>query len=551
LKLLDVRDLSFTYTDQKKEALSEISFDVLPGEILYICGPTGAGKSTLLHCLKREIRPTGTIKGSILFDGVDMEERSQESLIRDIGIVFQNPFSQSVMDTVMAEMSFGLENIGISASAINRRLSEIAGYFGIEPLFQKTLTHLSGGERQMVNLCSVLAMRPRLLLLDEPVSQLDPVAQSEFTGILRKINEEFGITIIINEHKNEELMALADKVLFLDQGRMHGLGSPRQVVAAIIKQQDEKALCFMPASARLFAPIPGICPEDIPLTVREAKNMLQRFPVFTTKRAELLNQLERPKEAVLIADNILFSYADNAGQPVLKNLDLKAFPGDIIGIAGGNGSGKSTLLKILCGLADPLDGTVRIDSIKLNKMKRQEICRKIFYIPQNPLTYFTDDTVQKELESAYHNGDHAYESLELFISTFDAAELLAMHPYDLSGGERQKVLLLCALLRGTQILLLDEATKGLDIIARNALGQALEELARSGKTIIMVSHDLEFIASHATKCAMLFDGGLTLPQKKRDFFKDNYFYTTFANRIFRNDLPDVLTMEEVEIDGAV
>lgn len=552
MTILELKHVSFQYPGQKKEALKNISFKVSEGEILYVCGPTGAGKSTLLHCLKREIRPLGEMQGEITFCGSPMDSFSKEDLVSQIGIVFQNPDNQTVMDTVMSEMTFGLENLGLPPAEIKQRLSEIAGFFGIEPLFNKSYQHLSGGERQTVNLCAVLAMRPKLLLLDEPISQLDPVAQAEFTGILRRLSDEFGITIIINEHKNTELMTISNKVLFLDEGELHYFGTPRDIASQIILNNDHKALSFLPAPVRLFAAAEGLPISEMPLTIKEARKMVNNNQIFrydqNDENDENASAFRNPNQAIS-AENLLFSYRSSPGEMVLKHLDFQAFQGDFIGIVGGNGSGKSTLMKLFCGLASPLDGTIRLGNEKINKMKRSQICDQVFYIPQNPLTYFTCDTVSGEIDLAAQKGKAYRQGYEALLAKFRLSSLLKLHPYDLSGGERQKVLIVCAILRDVQILLLDEATKGLDSNVKKDLGEMLGMLSNAGKTIIMVSHDLEFIASYAKKCALIFDGNLSLLQNTRGFFANNYFYTTAAKRIFRDTLPLVLTIEEVRSHG--
>jgi len=547
MNIIEVKDLSFKYPDQEDYSLKGLDFSIEAGELVYICGPTGAGKSTLLHCLKKEIQPCGELTGSIRFKGTDIRMVSPELLVRKIGIVFQDPENQTVMDTVIGEIAFGLENLGLSPSEIRQRMSEVAGYFGIEPLLQKSYRHLSGGERQTVNLCAVLAMRPEVLLMDEPVSQLDPVAQAEFTSMIRRINEEFGMTILISEHNNEDLLASADKVLILDGGRVSWFGPPREVAGKVSAEKDHRALALLPSPVRLFAG--AVAHGDpLPLTIKEARQMIRKYPVFRRRETPGPERDDSIRKPAISAENILFAYVSEPGKPVLKSLDLKISEGEFVGIAGGNGSGKSTLLKLLCGLSEPLDGIVRIGDENIKKMKRGAICDKIFYIPQNPLTYFTYDNVGDELFEAAGKGAAGAEKTDAVIDEFRLRPHLKKHPYDLSGGERQKVLLACAVLRNAGILLLDEATKGLDPASRQDLGKMLSQLSGMGKTIVMVSHDLEFMASFAKKCALLFNGSLSALMDTRSFFRDNYFYTTYAKRIFRDILPDVLTIEEVAPD---
>lgn len=543
MKILELSQLSFRYPNQPRAALKNISLSIRAGEIVYVCGPTGSGKSTLLRCLKREIRPAGEMAGKILYTGRDLDTYSSLELIRDIGMVFQDPEEQTVMDTVMGEMAFGLENMGLATGQIRQRLSETAGYLGLEGILPKSLKQLSGGEKQKVNLGAVLAMRPKLLLLDEPLAQLDPVAQMELIDIIQRINRDFGITIIIAEHNRDELMAMADQMLILNEGRPVRLGKLRQLA----DEADPDDLEFMPVPVRLFAPISLSPPDVLPLTVREARSLLAEYPGFKPKNPVRF-RLENPsRQPVLEADNVLFAYRGDPGRIVLKHLDFQVHAGDFVGIAGGNGAGKSTLLKILCGLLEPLDGRVRVGG-RSRGAGRRDLSSQIFYIPQNPLTYFTHDRVGAEIDDAARLGGvdpQAHPVLE----ELQLHSLLEMHPYDLSGGERQKVLFACAVLRGAQILLLDEATKGLDAQRKKQLGDMLTDLVRTGKTVVLAGHDLEFMARYAQKCTLLFDGQLSNVQPVRDFFRDNYFYATVAGSIFREALPGILTIEEVTWDG--
>ncbi|WP_245864270.1 ABC transporter ATP-binding protein [Paenibacillus donghaensis] len=549
MEILKVDRLSFRYPEEDRATLDELSFTVKEGEFVVLCGPSGGGKTTLLRHLKRELAPVGTMDGSILYRGLPLAELAPETAAAEIGMVFQNPEAQIVMDTVWHELAFSMENLGLPPAVMRSRLAEICGLFGLEPLLYKPVHELSGGQKQLLNLASVLLLQPRVLLLDEPTSQLDPVAAREFIQLLHRLNEELSMTVIISEHRLEEVFPLADQVLLLSRGALQAAGGPREIVGRLGAGQAPAQLAYLPAASRLFlglapqaaAPPPGASP----LTVREGKAWLRGLPAAGAGPAAAPHSAAtaqpgaaaRAGEAALLrCRELTFRYAKD-GAEVLKKLTLSLYPGELLAIMGGNGAGKSTLLQLMAGLAKPQRGKV-------------ELGRDIHtgYLAQNPLLYFSQDTVAAELaqmaEYAGLSGEEAQREIARLLDIFQLQAVIDNHPHDISGGQQQQTALAMVLLLKPDILLLDEPTKGLDPEAKERFASTLQLLREQGVSIVLVTHDVEFAAEYASRCALLFDGAITAEGSPGDFFGSNYFYTTAVNRMVREWLPQVLTVKE-------
>lgn len=512
-----------------------------------LCGPSGSGKTTLLRQLKRELAPVGARSGGLWYKGRTLEELPPETAAGEIGMVFQNPEAQIVMDTVWHELAFSMENLGYSQAVMRSRLAEIAGLFGLEPLLYKSVHELSGGQKQLLNLAAVLLLRPKLLLLDEPTSQLDPVAAREFIQLLQRLNEELSMTVIISEHRLEEVFPLADRVLLMEQGELKANGSPRDIVRWAGQAQNASHLLYLPAASRLFlalAPLEqGITAWNpgIPLTVREGKSWLrERKELLKNTASNAGSDRGGPspdKESVLECSEVTFRY-EKDGPEVLKKLTLSLYRNELLAVLGGNGAGKSTLLHLLAGLGKSQRGLIR-----MNKGLAAG------YLAQNPLLYFSQDTVMEELlHMARYAGlpePEAQRQIAPLLDLFRLHEVKGSHPLDISGGQQQKLALAMVLLPAPDILLLDEPTKGLDPEAKELLAGLLKQLRAAGKSIVMVTHDVEFAAKQASRCAMLFDGGITAEGPPKIFFSANYFYTTAVNRMLRDWQPQALTIEDV------
>ncbi|QSF45767.1 ABC transporter ATP-binding protein [Paenibacillus tianjinensis] len=550
MEIITAERLSFRYPEEDRDSLHELSFSVEEGEFVVLLGPSGCGKTTLLRHLKRELTPVGTGSGMIRYQGQPLAELPAEKAAGDIGMVFQNPDAQIVMDTVWHELAFAMENLGYPPSVMRSRLAEMAGLFGLEPLLYKSVHELSGGQKQLLNLASVLLLQPKLLLLDEPTSQLDPVAAREFIQTLYRLNEEMSMTIIISEHRLEEVLPLADRVLLLEDGVLQASGSPREFVRGAGDARQAARRAYLPTASRLFLALSpeGELPlETIPLTVREGKRWLQAYAA--TGQEMLAASAPEPAAAIraerssvpaatlLGAREVTFRY-EKDGPEVLRKLNLSLHQGELLAILGGNGAGKSTLLQVLSGLAKPQRGNV-------------DLAKGVTtgYLAQNPLLYFSFDTVIEELRHmasvAGLANETAQSEIERLLEVFQLQQVLESHPHDLSGGQQQKLALAMIMLLKPAVLLLDEPTKGLDPEAKSRFAGLLGQLLDQGISIGIVTHDVEFAARYASRCALLFDGSITAEGRPSAFFSSNYFYTTAVNRMVRDILPQALTIEDV------
>lgn len=538
----DIQHLTFSYpTASGKHVLDDICLTVEKGEYVALCGKSGSGKTTLLRHLKSVLTPHGTCTGSILFDGKPLEEADLRTQSSRIGYVMQNPDSQIVTDKVWHELAFGLESLGCDQKTMRLRVAEMASYFGIQGWFHRDVAELSGGQKQLLNLASIMAMQPDVLILDEPTSQLDPIAASDFLNTVRKINRELGTTIIITEHRLEDIFHGADRVVVMDEGRIIASGVPKEVGAALYAQQND-LFTAMPAPMRIFYGA-GYKGENCPLTVREGRSWLSEIAADHEIRDTLPEEApyDESENPALQLKEVWFRYEKDSPD-ILKGVSFSVPKGSLFAIVGGNGTGKSTTLKAICGICRPYRGKVLIDGKPAAKQK--DLFRgSLAMLPQDPQSLFVKKTVREDLMEMLH--DEA--EIHAIAETCEITHLLGSHPYDLSGGEQQRAALAKMLLTKPRLLLLDEPTKGLDSFFKHKLSGVLRRLQDSGVTIVMVSHDVEFCAENANLVSMFFDGQLLTTNTPRRFFARNSFYTTAANRMSRHLFPGAVTAENVMV----
>lgn len=540
MQTFTITDLSFTYPTESVPALQNVSLSIEAGSFTVLCGRSGCGKSTLLRQLKPILQPHGTQTGAILFEGKSLSSLSQREQSARIGFVLQNLDAQLVTDKVWHELAFGLESLGLSTPVIRRRVAEIASFFGIQNWFYKPVCELSGGQKQLVNLASVMALEPSVLLLDEPTSQLDPIAVTDFLSTLGRINRELGTTIILSEHRLEDALALSTNVVFLERGRILDSGTASEV-GSRLKAAGSDMFSAMPAPMRIYAGVPNDLP--CPVTVAQGRQWLEAFsethPLCTVPPAAPSEKREGP--AAVELDEAFFRY-DKQSPDVVKALTLRAYPGELLAILGGNGTGKSTTMGLISGIHRAYRGKVSVLGTA-----PQEVSGKIALLPQDPQTLFVKNTVIEDLLSVLDDAPRdrrkalALEKARLC----ELMELLERHPYDLSGGEQQRAALCKVLLREPEVLLLDEPTKGLDAEFKRVFARIIKRLCARGVCVIMVSHDAEFCASYASRCAMFFDGAIVAEGTPREFFSSGSFYTTSASRMARGLLPGAITPEDV------
>lgn len=543
-----IKGLTFLYPESDKKALNDLNIEIKNGDFIVICGRSGCGKSTFLRHLKTVLTPHGKREGVIEFDGRPLEQVDLRTQASEIGYVLQNPDNQIVTDKVWHELAFGLESLGYDNGAIRLRVAEMASFFGIQGWFMKNVTELSGGQKQLLNLASVMAMQPSVLILDEPTSQLDPIAASEFLETVKKINRELGTTVIISEHRLDEILPAADKVAVMDRGSILCFDTPAEV-GTFLKRNDHDMFAAMPAPLQIYAGVP--IDDTCPLTVREGRNWLNKL---FEKKQITYSKIEHEKkelsnDIVIQMKDVWFKYEKN-GPDIVSDLSLTVRRGEWFSIVGGNGTGKTTTLSLISKINRPYRGKVFLNGKDLSKYTDKELfTNNLGVLPQNPQALFVKKTVELDLMEMLSQEPISKEEKRKracdMAKLVEIEDLLSMHPYDLSGGEQQRAALAKVLLLQPKILLLDEPTKGIDGHFKEKLADIFRKLIKEGVTIVMVSHDIEFCAKYTDTCAMFFNGNIVTSSDTRSFFAGNSFYTTSANRMSRHLFPNAVTDKDV------
>ena len=544
MELLQIENLTFSYPDGEKPALRDVSFGLPEGSFTILCGPSGCGKSTLLKLLKKEISPYGQLSGERLYQGKRYEDTDARVSGSQIGYLAQDPDSQIVMDAVWQELAFAPENLGMKREAIRARVAEMAAYFGIESWFHKKTTELSGGQKQLLNLASVMTLEPKVLLLDEPTAQLDPIAAGDFFSMIGRLHRELGVTILIAEHRLEEILPMADRVLFLTEGTIGYDGTP-DGIGTYLNNQNRGMAAGLPASVRLY----GLLNESgpTPLSVADGRRMIRHYKNAVRSVEE--SSAVTDGNPVVLVQEAWFRYGRN-GADVLRDACLTVYEGEHYCLLGGNGSGKTTLLSVICGVLKAYAGAVKLFGRPICSIRDGERNRgTVAMLPQDPKTVFVRDTVREDWELACKTmgltGSEQDKAIAAMAERLGIAELLPRHPYDISGGEQQKAALGKVLLLHPRLLLLDEPTKGLDAAYKSGLKALLRTLTEEGTTILTVTHDAEFAAECADRAGLFFDGTVAVSGPVREVFSQNAFYTTAACRIARGYYDNPITCEEL------
>lgn len=541
MEILSIKDLTFSYPNKENFALQNVNLSINSGDFVVVCGQSGSGKTTLLRMLKKEIAPYGEKQGAVYYKGEDVEKLDDKISAQKIGFVFQKPDQQIVTDKVWHELAFGLESLGYDSDYIRLRVGEMANYFGITSLFRKKTTELSGGQKQLMNLASVMAMSPDVIILDEPTSQLDPITANDFITTLKKINDELGLTVIIIEHRLQEVFPIADKVAVMEDGKVICYDTPRNVCEKLSNHPMSQGF---PSAVRIWQKSGG--KGECPLTVKEGRNFINSN--FSERKLSLRNTIPNTEDIITLKD-VFFRY-EKGGNDILSGTNLNIKKGEHFCILGGNGSGKTTTLKILAGLLKPYRGKVIIDNNKMTKKTTADFNRLgVAMLPQNPESVFLKSRViddYTELCKIKGIEKSAYEEkINSVAEKLGIKNLLENHPYDLSGGEIQKCALGKVLISEPKILLLDEPTKGVDAYSKIALSKILQEIKADGVTIITVTHDVEFASIVADRCGLFFDGEVLSSLVPQEFFSKNNFYTTASSRISRDKFANAVTVDDV------
>lgn len=575
--VLSCEHVSFCYPRQTDNAIEDISFSIGEAEFVVLCGQSGCGKTTLLRHFKKNQIPFGTGSGKLYYRGSDLETMDDRESAARIGFVGQNPDTQLVTDKVWHELAFGLENLGVPGEQIRRRTAEIAQYFGMESWFRRPVSELSGGQKQLLNLASVVIMQPDVLLLDEPTAQLDPIGTGRFLDTLRRLNRDQGTAVLLSEQRLEEVVPMADRVLIMHQGHLVADAVPGQCAAKLeaYERDHNEALPIasaMPVAVRVWKACHYRDEASSPVSIRQGRSWLadhvrktgqssgetvtdgvqniatdvvhkmgqtnkavgaavsDRHPCHTAKRAV--------SETALFVDRLCFGYQKD--QRVLEDFTMRVPKGMLYAVVGGNGSGKSTALKAIMGICKPRRGKVKAAG-------------RVRLLAQNPKSLFTELTAWEELMAVLLAGkeggtdpeEERKKRVDAMLSYLELEPQREQNPMDLSGGQQQRLALGKLLLTEPDILLLDEPTKGLDGAFKEKLAEFLKDLCSKGKTVVLVSHDMEFCARYADQCGLLFDGQLISEGETRAFFRENVFYTTAAQRMSQGVCGDCLLAEDI------
>ncbi len=526
--IIELKQVSFYYPEGVVPALTQVDLAVPAGGFVLVCGPSGSGKSTLLKHMKSSQIPFGRGTGELLFKGKDLETMELGESARSIGFVGQNPDNQIVTDTVWHELAFGLENMGVPVEEIRKRTAETAQYFGMTEWFRQPVEALSGGQKQMLNLASVMVMQPEVLILDEPTAQMDPIGARRFFHTLKGLQQEIGTTIILSEQRLEEVMPLAQDLVYMENGQIVAQGPVQESLKILadyekIKNKPLAMETSFPVALRVYMKSREKEEEIVPVSVGQGRQWLSGKRVVTSEHKETYEETE----TVITVQGVDFSY--EKGKKVLEHLDWQVKKGSIYGLLGGNGAGKTTLMKLICGILKPRRG-----KIKTNGTVR--------YLVQNPLSIFTEITAEDELAVCCGRDPKAVEEM---LEKMELTEFRGQNPLDLSGGQQQRLALGKVLLTKPEILLLDEPTKGMDGDFKVKFGDMLRELKKQGITTVLVSHDMEFCAEYATYCGLMFDREIISGGPTREFFAENVYYTTAAARMTRGILKDCLVAEDI------
>ena len=542
MEILNVENMSFRYGGNGKKTLYNINLNIREGEFVVLCGHSGSGKTTLLRLLKKEIAPYGELEGEIYCEGKKQTELSGTESMKFSGYVMQNPETQIITDTVRYELAFALENMGCGRDEVNRKTAEICNIFGISEWIDKKTYNLSGGQKQLLNLASVMITEPKVLLLDEPGAYLDPKSRINFYDTVKRLNRESGVTVIIAEHHLEGLLETADKLGIMESGRLTDFGEVRQVLE---RCDAGNVIQGFPAFVRIWKGLGsrGKCPLSVP----EARNGLMSDIKRTEVNKEVLKEPKR-ETTVLAAEHIYFRYEKN--QPdILTDLSLKLNQGEVFCLVGGNASGKSTLLRVLSDIKKPYSGKVIFKNKNIRSYGSSIHKQGITLLPQNPLHAFICDRISDDYtqvcRSMGYTDDCAAELTEKLTAETGTKELVDKNPNDLSGGELQKCALCKALLTKPKVLLLDEPDKGIDACAKKQITELLRKTAENGTAVLVVTHDLEFASEVADKCGILFGGRIEGESEVGDFFLSGRLFTTETVKTARGIVSGAYRAEQV------
>jgi energy-coupling factor transporter ATP-binding protein EcfA2 len=527
--MITIKDLSYRYPGAERPALQAINLEVQDKELCLVIGPSGSGKSTLLRCINGLVPhfSGGSLSGTVRVNGLDPVRLTPREMSQAVGFVFQDPEAQFVVDRVEDEIAFSLENAAVARAEMENRVEEALGWLGINHLRSRRLETLSGGEMQRVAIAAALALRPAILVLDEPTSQLDPSGAEGVLEALVQLNKQLGLTILLAEHRLERVLPYARKIIYLSQEHPGALvGEPRQVLSQVELNPPVIALGKM------------LGWDPLPLTIDAARECARQ----TSQKMVLSNIIqpsalgpasEEEPTAFIQAREVQVNYGS---LPALRGVDLDLYPGVITVLMGPNGAGKSTLLRALVGLAVLQKGDIQVGGIDNAGRAVADICQQVGYLPQDPNALLFADSVLEELLITLRN--HHLDASATGLPAGQLLERLGLadkadcYPRDLSTGERQRVALGAILVTHPGALLLDEPTRGLDYDAKQTLLRLLRTWRDEGMAILLVTHDVELAAQAADQIILLENGLVSASGDPHNVFAKSNTFSSQVARIF-------------------
>ncbi len=538
MEIIKFDNFSFKYNNNNNLILKNINLSINKGELILFIGKSGSGKTTLLKNLKIELLPYGEKKGEIYFKNISLQKFSKEILNKSIGYLGQDISTQFITEKVWSELAFGLENLNTPIDIMKRKIAEISSYFNLNNIYNKSSNQISGGEKQMVNLASILIMNPKILILDEPISQLDPISSDNFINTIKKLKSNSSTTFLISEQNISNFFEISDKIVLMKNGTIDFYGNKNDFINFIYKNDKKNSdLIFIPNFIKIIKHIDknNITPVDVNHSIKiinTYKTLIPKIPMTTN----IKNNKKIIKENIFKIENLYYKY-ETSNNHILKNCNLIINKQDMVSIIGGNGSGKTTLLKNIISIYKPNHGKIIFNK---KYKKKNDFLLNISYLPQEVLPLFIKDSIKDELDS-YYIGDNPYINI---IEELEIDKLLQKNPYDLSGGELQKVAIAKSILNKPDLLIMDEPTKNLDETTKSKIGNILSCINNLGITIIYITHDIEFAGEYSKTSALLFNGEIALYDSTKNMFSNNIFYTTSTNLITKSVIKNLITFKD-------
>lgn len=535
LEVVNIKNVTFNYPNCEKNAINNVNLKINEGEFILIVGPSGCGKSTLIRLINRLVPDYygGIIEGQVFLKEKDIEYMDKLDIVKTVGMVYQHPEKQIILEDVEREIAFGLENFNTDMNTMKRNVAEVISLLALNKIKNKQTHEVSGGEKQRIAIASVLAMDPDIIILDEPISQLDPIGADEVLNSIKKLNTEMGKTIVLVEQRLDKCFSMADRVIFMENGEIIGEGKGKNIPNNITEKYHLPHLTYIFKKAGKTM---------LPVDVKEARNTISNI---TFKSYKSIHKNLNSKEIITV-EKLNFSY--EKGSSTLKDISFTLNQGEIMCVMGENGAGKSTLFKIITGLISNYKGKIFIHGLKAKDLNIKERIKKIGYLSQNPNDYFGRNTVFNEVGYTLKNiEEFSEEKVMDILKLLDIMHLKDKNPRDLSGGEKQRVAIACTLVSNPDILILDEPTRGMDSLAKDNLGKIIKGLAVKGKSIVLITHDANFAADYCDSVMLMFDGEIVAKGDAKDILYDSIYYSSQVAKLFKNKCKVIGSEEAIRL----